>query len=376
MAFSFWESNQWLTKRDLVVVGGGIVGLSAAIRAHQLHPAWKITVLERHPFGGGGSTRNAGFACFGSATELREDRLTLGDDRALELVKQRFAGLQLLRTQLGDKGIGYRQSGSVELFLKEKDPYSAAPEDDELSELNAWIAPASGSGKTFERLDKKRLEGMDLSAIDQAIFSPLEGCIDTGQMIHSLRRQALQTGIDIVNGCHVTGMQSSRSRPEVRLSESPDGGTWFEAERLLVTTNGFARELQGDLDVHPAQNMVLVSEAIPNLAPQPTVHMDAGYLYARSIGNRLLIGGGRHLELDHPSHLESRLIDYLNLIWPQSKSIKTEYRWTGVLGVGKERFPIIKAIHPNIHIAVRLGGMGVAIGMESGFRVAEMIGRS
>jgi glycine/D-amino acid oxidase-like deaminating enzyme len=70
------------------------------------------------------------------------------------------------------------------------------------------------------------------------------------------------------------------------------------------------------------------------------------------------------------------LIDYLNLIWPQSKSIKTEYRWTGVLGVGKERFPIIKAIHPNIHIAVRLGGMGVAIGMESGFRVAEMIGRS
>ena len=76
MAFSYWESQQWLSERNLVVVGGGIVGLSAALRVRELHPNWKITVIERHPFGGGGSTRNAGFACFGSATELREDRIT------------------------------------------------------------------------------------------------------------------------------------------------------------------------------------------------------------------------------------------------------------------------------------------------------------
>ena len=324
-------------------------------------------------FGGGGSTRNAGFACFGSPTELSIDRSNLGDKRTLDLVRRRFEGLRLLRTQLGDKNIGFRQSGSVELFLKDKVPHSIAPTSDELKELNTWIAPASKNKSTFERCDPKHLKDMDSSAIEQAIISPLEGCIDTGKMMHSLRQKALQSGIVLVNGCHVNAIERSGSISKIQLSESSVGGKWFEAERLLITTNGFARELLGELDSHPVPNTVLVTEELSQLSPQPTVHLDAGYLYARSIGNRLLIGGGRHLGVEHLHDLETQLIEYLNLIWPQSKALEIEHRWTGILGIGEARTPIIQSIHPTIHVAVRFGGMGVAIGMKSGFDVAEMI---
>ena len=376
MAFSYWESNQWLSKRNLMVVGGGIVGLSAALRVRELHPQWKITVLERHPFGGGGSTRNAGFACFGSATELREDRLALGDVRALELVQKRWAGLQLLRKRLGDKNLGYLESGSVELFLKGVTPHTAMPTDEEIADLNAWIAPVTKSSTTFERADIRRLNGLDPMAIEQAIASPLEGCIDTGKMMHALKQEAHQAGIDVVNGCHVTAVQSSGSVPQIRLSETPDGGTWFEAERLLLTNNAFAGELLDGLDVHPASNLVLVTEPIDHLAPQPTVHLDAGYVYARSIGNRLLIGGGRHWGVDHLPELESRLVERLHAIWPVSKAVKIEQRWTGVLGIGKERLPIIQEAKPGIHVAVRLGGMGVAMGMQCGHQAAELVAKT
>ena len=33
-------------------------------------PDWRIAVVDADPLGGGGTSKNAGFACFGSATEL------------------------------------------------------------------------------------------------------------------------------------------------------------------------------------------------------------------------------------------------------------------------------------------------------------------
>ena len=122
--------------------------------------------------------------------------------------------------------------------------------------------------------------------------------------------------------------------------------------------------------------MVLVTEPIDHLAPQPTVHLDAGYVYARSIGNRLLIGGGRHWGVDHLPELESRLVERLHAIWPISKAVKIEQRWTGVLGIGKERLPIIQEAKPGIHVAVRLGGMGVAMGMQCGHQAAELVAKT
>ena len=69
---SYWEQKNYLDY-DLVVVGAGIVGLSTAIRYKEKFPQRSVLVMERGVFPTGASIRNAGFACFGSVTEILDD---------------------------------------------------------------------------------------------------------------------------------------------------------------------------------------------------------------------------------------------------------------------------------------------------------------
>ena len=64
---SWWESKYW-QEVDVVVVGAGIVGLLSALRIRELKLNYRIVVIDRDALALGASSRNAGFACFGSIT--------------------------------------------------------------------------------------------------------------------------------------------------------------------------------------------------------------------------------------------------------------------------------------------------------------------
>jgi len=64
----------------------------------------------------GASTRNAGFACFGSLTELIADAAKMGEDQMLQLVEMRYKGLRRIGKVFSDKKIGYEQHGGYELI--------------------------------------------------------------------------------------------------------------------------------------------------------------------------------------------------------------------------------------------------------------------
>ena len=70
---SFWETQSYLKNIDVVIIGSGIVGLNAAISYLEINKNGKVVVLERGIFPTGASTKNAGFACFGSVSELISD---------------------------------------------------------------------------------------------------------------------------------------------------------------------------------------------------------------------------------------------------------------------------------------------------------------
>jgi cation diffusion facilitator CzcD-associated flavoprotein CzcO len=70
---SFWEKSLYFESLDFTIIGAGIVGLSTAIFLKEKFPRSKILILERGYLPSGASTKNAGFACFGSPTELYDD---------------------------------------------------------------------------------------------------------------------------------------------------------------------------------------------------------------------------------------------------------------------------------------------------------------
>jgi len=113
---SFWEYDTWLSPVDIAIIGGGIVGMQAALRLKTKNPKAKITIVERSSLGTAASTRNAGFACYGSPSEILGDLQEMSTKNVIELVRRRVKGLDLLRSIVGDEALQYEPTGGNEIF--------------------------------------------------------------------------------------------------------------------------------------------------------------------------------------------------------------------------------------------------------------------
>ena len=86
---SFWEQKQYFTNIDVVIVGSGIVGLSAALSLKEKSPKINILIVESGALPSGASTKNAGFACIGSISELIDDLKKREEEEVFALVEKR-----------------------------------------------------------------------------------------------------------------------------------------------------------------------------------------------------------------------------------------------------------------------------------------------
>src|SRR5690606_26384834 len=119
MNLSYWELDTYFRKVDFVIVGSGIVGLSTAYHLRLKHPAAKILILEKGMLPEGASTKNAGFACFGTLSEILGYLTSNPEEEIYRLVKRRYNGLRKLRGLLGDETMDYQQAGGFEIFRQQ-----------------------------------------------------------------------------------------------------------------------------------------------------------------------------------------------------------------------------------------------------------------
>ena len=109
--------------------------------------------------------------------------------------------------------------------------------------------------------------------------------------------------------------------------------------------------------------------------------MDEGYYYFRNVGNRLLLGGGRNLDiqgettsdLELNEMIQARLDKLLSETILPNTQFEVEHRWAGIMGVGQKKYAITKQLSDRSSCSVRLGGMGVAIGTSVGKEAADML---
>src|SRR6218665_1120193 len=254
MELSYWELKNWFTNVDYTIVGSGIVGLHTALRLRERFPAAKILVLERGMLPQGASTKNAGFACFGSLSEILEDLKTHSEDDVVALIEKRWKGLQLLRKRLGDSAIDFKPHGGYELFLKE-DEFGFNECISRMSFVNEILKPLFKSEVFAKETDRFGFGNVQ----DYLIFNPFEAQIDTGNMMQELLRQAVSENILILNQQTVTSYADAGNYVEVVLDEFS-----FKTNKLLFATNGFAGSLTKGA-VQPGRAQVLITELIKNL---------------------------------------------------------------------------------------------------------------
>ncbi len=369
MNWSYWEYKSYLSNLDFTVVGSGIVGLSCALELRRRYPSAKILVLEKGVLPMGASTKNAGFACYGSVSELLSDLQTHSEDAVFDLVLKRWEGIQLLRKNLGDEALGYQMLGGHEIFLEE-DQESLDQCVESLPRINTLLEPIFGKSPLKENRNHFGFKGIQ----DSLITHTFEGQIDTGKMMQNLIRLVHSNNIPILNKVAVQKFEESGSVVKVKTDQFD-----FETKKLCLATNGFAAELLEE-NVKPARAQVLLTTPVPRLEFKGTFHLDSGYYYFRNIDGRILLGGGRNLdfsaeetaEFGLTSRVQSKLEQLLQSVILPGKSFEIERRWSGIMGVGDQKIPIVKPVSDNVFCAVRLGGMGVAIGSETGKELAEI----
>ena len=370
MDLSYWELKNWFTNVDYTVVGSGIVGLHAALRLRERFPDSKILVLEKGVLPQGASTKNAGFACFGSISEIIDDLETHSEQEVIDLIKKRWEGLQLLRNRLGDTALDFKSYGGYELFLKEEEStYAECIE--KLPFINGVLKPLFKAA-----VFAKEENHFGFSGIQQhLVFNPFEAQIETGNMMQALLKNAVSANILILNQQAVTGYLDKGNEVEVAL-----GDFSFRTQKLLFATNGFANALT-NAAVIPARAQVLITEPIADLVIKGTFHLDKGYYYFRNIGNRILLGGGRNLDFQaenttvfgHTEIVQKKLEQLLKEVILPNQKFKIAHRWSGIMGIGARKNPIISQLSDNVYCGVRLGGMGVAIGSLVGTELADLI---
>jgi glycine/D-amino acid oxidase-like deaminating enzyme len=373
-AFSYWEQTQFINNADVIIIGSGIVGLSAALYLTKKHPTLKVLVLERGFLPSGASTKNAGFACFGTVSEQIAYLKQSSEEEVLRLVDYKWRGLQRLRKNLGDTHIDFYQYGGYELF-KDDEQQRAEECFDHLTYFNNLLAQAIGATDIYAGANAK-ITDFGLKGISRIICNKYEGQLDTGKMMRTLLHKVYSTGTLVLNNCSVDKIENAGGQIELTTSQGS-----FKTRKVILATNAFAAQLYPELNVVPGRGQVLVTKPIAALKLKGTYHFDEGYYYFRNIDNRVLFGGGRNIDFNsehtfeqgHTEQVKQQLLHYLNdMILPEHDA-EVDYWWSGIMGFGEELTPIIKQVQPGVFCAVRCNGMGVAMGSLVGEEVAEMV---
>lgn len=372
---SFWEKDVFLKKYDVIIIGAGFSGLWLAYFLKKYQPKIEIAILEAGTLPTGASTKNAGFSCFGSPTELLENIEVMGIDQAMFWAEKRYEGINMISQYFGSE-IEYDDCGGTELF---NDKVVFGETKEQLSTLNYSIKSIVGNDNHFF-IDKNIIQNAGFSGFQYAIKNTVEGSIHSGKLINRMTETLQAMKVKIFNGVKVQRFDNEIDNVKIYA----ENGLVFEAKHLSITTNAFTKQLLPEVDLYAGRGQVLITEPIENLNWRGTFHFDKGYYYFRNYQNRVLFGGGRNLDFQTENTDKFALTElvqnqlekllYENII-PKHKNVKIDQRWSGIMAFDETKTPVSKCLNPQISLSVRMNGMGVALAPTLSENLAKEIMR-
>lgn len=361
---SFWENELYASVWDLIIAGGGLTGQSVALFYKKARPDARVLVIDRGFFPLGASTRNAGFACFGSVTEHMADMELEEEKNIIKRIGRRVNGLKLLREMLGDEQIDYAEPGAWEIFT-DKHKYDEAVS--KLGLFNSWLIEAAGLRNVYSA---GKFNGFPAISIKH------EGCLHPGKMMKTLYQKNLELGVEFRWNTSISKLETEPSRVVL------ENGITLQAQKLAVAANSFTPHLLTDIRITPGRGFVFITKPIPDLTWKGTFHYDRGYYYFRSVGNdRLLLGGARSLNIEVETTTEfgvnpvikNHLFDFANTVLKLPSGWEIEQEWSGIMGFTPTKSPVLQKQGKHCVVAAGLSGMGVALGMQLGREAAQML---
>ena len=346
---------------DVLVIGGGIHGLSTAFHLAQSGVA--VTVLEADYCGRHASGVNAGGV------------RTLGrHDAEIPLALSSRALWHELAQTLGDDG-GFVPSGQLKL----------AETPAELEECRQRVAHLQRLGYTHEVLVDEQ-EVFDIIPtvarhVVGGIWVKDDGYAVPYKTVTSFRRAAQRLGVKVLETTPAQRIEQRGSRWQV---STPAGV--FSAEHLVITAGAWARELAEQVGepvpAHPEGLMLMVTHRVAPFCAPVLGATGRSLSFKQFANGTVVIGGkligtvdfpGRHGEVDLTRlSISARTVTDL---FPHLKHLGVNRIWAGVEAFTADDLPVIGASRKASNLSYSFGfcGSGFQMGPGTGKRLAQQI---
>lgn len=336
-------SAPWQTDSDIVVIGCGFAGLSAALTLARA--GRDVVILEKGLIGEGASTRNGGITS--GNIRLSEEQLTkrFGAARAQAFTDESVAARADLAQFISDNHIDcdYQPSGRLVGLLASFSADKLKRQCDDFEQRYGISAKLLSKGEMTDYTSSSAYHG--------GIYRPDIGGIHPAKLLQEMARLALGAGVKIYSETPVLRIDKLKTSFVLHT----DNGT-ITAQHLISATNAYTDHAQPWLKrrLVPVISEIIATEKLGTnrvraLMPKLTMFGESkqlGYYYRPSPdGERILLGGRRMHKDDQTA--KQRLQEGLSSIFPELTDVKIDAYWRGFVAFPFDQLPKL-SVHDGI----------------------------
>ncbi|MFL9925408.1 FAD-binding oxidoreductase [Herbaspirillum lusitanum] len=358
---------------DVVVVGGGFTGLSAALALRKQHRS--VVLLEAGRIAGEASGRNGGQVNAGLAHDFSELSGKIGKARATELYRAYSQAVETVARIVADENIDcdFRRCGKLKVAAK---PEHYAKLQQVFRDLSPDI---DANLKLIAPQDMaSEIGGGDFHG---GLLQTTSAQMHVGKFGIGLAHAAARQGARIFEATPVTGLQ--RQPDQSFMVETAQGS--LRAQQVLIAAGGCATGPLGYFRrrLVPVGSFIIVTEVLSQALLDQIMPGRRNYVTTKNIGNyfritpdnRLLFGGRARFAMSNPKSdaksgalLQAAMIE----MFPALRQTRIDYCWGGSVDMSADRLPRA-GVHQGMYYATGYSGHGVQMSVHMGEVMAEVL---
>ncbi|WP_324755056.1 FAD-binding oxidoreductase [Roseovarius sp. Pro17] len=355
-------------RADVVVVGAGYTGLSAAL--HLAEAGMDVALIEAQRVGFGASGRNGGQLGSGQRMDQQGLERLMGDADAAKLWELAEDAKALVKSLITKHNIDcHLKPGIAEACFSAGEVAHEHTYADHLAQRYGY--------DQLQKLDREQMQALCPSPAYHG------GVLDMGAAhLHPLRyalglaRAAKAAGVRIYERSEVTGIDEG-ARALVHTTTGR-----ISADHVILACNGYLGGLNGKVAsrVMPINNFIAATKPLgedaARVLTQDVAIADTKFVvnyFRLSHDKRLLFGGGESYGYRFPADIEALVRKPMTQIFPHLRDVQIDYAWGGTLAITIKRMPYLARIAPNILSASGYSGHGVGSATHAGKLMADAV---
>lgn len=352
---------------DILIIGAGYTGLSAAIAAHD--GGASVAVVDAGQPGQGASSRNGGM--FGAHPRLGWDALAAryGADVADGLFAEAGPALRFARGLIADEGIDcdLQETGRIQLAWAASHFETQKRLADHVRAKSDVRIEVVGRDALSREIATERYFG--------GILFPEHCAIDPKKFHDGLLAAVLRRSVPVVADAEVTGLDRLPGgfRARTRRGE-------IRAGKVILATGGYTTPAfrWHQARVFPVPSYIIATEELPanligHLAPGRRMMVETrarhSYFRVSPDGRRILFGGRASIRGIDMATAARRQQATMAEVWPELADVRLSHVWTGNTGYSFGHMPSVGEDR-GLHYAMGFSGSGTVLAPYLGAKAA------